>query len=138
MKKLLAAVALALAVSLAGCSAPAPEPEPTREFVLPDLDTDGWSESTEDEFLAVFPDLGGEFVELVPEGVYQSQGESWTIGTGTVSGGFAAIDSWARENFDVTDDGDNREALVTTDHQLVQLSYRAFGDGAIVWLFVSE
>lgn len=138
MKKLLAAVSLVLAVSLAGCSNPAPQPEATQAYVMPDLDNDGWVESTEAEFLKAFPELGTSFVDALPEGIYQSQDESWTVGTGTVSGGFAAIDGWARENFEVTDDGDTRETLVSTDGHLVNLSYRAVGDGAIVWFFVSK
>jgi len=137
VKKLLV-VALSLSL-LTGCSVGAPEPVPTAEFVLPDLDNNGWTESTAEEFVDAFPDLDTSFVDDQPEAVYQVQDASWTVGSGTTSSGFGPFDDWARAHFDVVEDDDFREAIITTDEgRVISFSYRAMNDGFIAYFFVGE
>ncbi|TBN56503.1 hypothetical protein EYE40_03300 [Glaciihabitans arcticus] len=137
MKKLLV-ITLSLTL-LTGCSVGAPEPVPTAEFVLPDLDNNGWGEATVDEFVDAFPDIDTSFVSDVPEAVYQVQDDSWIVGSGTTSNGFGPFDEWARANFEVSDDDDMREAIITTeDDRVISLSYRTMADGFIAYFFVGE
>lgn len=138
MKKLFAAAVLVMsALVLTGCAVtPAPTAAESPEFVLPDLDNNGWKEGTLDGFVEAFPELDTSVLDELPDATFQYQDESWIVGNG--AGGFGAIDTWARDAFEVTDDGDEREALLTTGDQLVKLTYRAMNDGFIAWFFVSE
>ena len=142
MRKLVVAAMLALSVTLlAGCSAlRTPEPQPTREFVMPEFQITDWHDAPLEEFTEAFPDIDTTFLIDLPEAVAQKNGDLlWSIGSGSINTGFASFDTWARANYTITDDGDDRETeFVTEDDRLIKLSYRAMGDGVIINFFVSD
>ena len=142
MRKILVAAVIAASFSLlAGCSAlGTPEPEPTREFVMPDFTITEWHDVPLDEFTDAFSDIDTSFLDDLPEAVAQKNGDLlWSIGSGSINTGFAGFDTWARENYTITDDGDDRETeFVTEDDRLIRIIYRAMGDGVIINFFVSD
>ena len=142
MRKILVAAVLALSSTLlAGCSTTGtPEPEPTREFVMPDFEITDWHDAPLDEFTDAFSDIDTSFLDELPEAVAQRNGDLlWSIGSGSINSGFAGFDTWARANYSVIDDGDDRETeFVTEDDRLIKIIYRAMGDGVIVNFFISD
>jgi len=142
MRKLLVAAVIAVSLSLlAGCSTiGTPEPEPTREFVMPDFEIADWHDAPLDEFTDAFSDIDTSFLDELPEAVAQRNGDLlWSIGSGSINSGFAGFDTWARANYSVIDDGDDRETeFVTEDDRLIKIIYRAMGDGVIINFFVSD
>ena len=142
MRKILVAAVLALSSTLlAGCSTTGtPEPEPTREFVMPDFEITDWHDAPLDEFTDAFSDVDTSFLDELPEAVAQRNGDLlWSIGSGSINSGFAGFDTWARADYSVIDDGDDRETeFVTEDDRLIKIIYRAMGDGVIINFFISD
>jgi hypothetical protein len=139
MKTIPAVLALALsALLLAGCAAGEPAPTQTPEFTVPDLDMDAWRDDSAERFIAAFPDIDTSFVEKLDESAtFQVNGESWVVGSGQTAGGFGEFDTWARSQFTIVDDGDDRESVFATDDRVINLSYRSVGDGFLAYFFVS-